>query len=190
MALAEPGPGAEDVVDLLTAQHEQVKSLFAALRNTQGDAATEPFDELRKMLAVHETAEEMVVYPVVRRLPGGDDVVQARLAEESEAKTTLADLEKMGPASPQFPSELAAFEKAVLAHAEAEEHEIFPRLRQETDPDQRRQMAQALRAAEATAPTHAHKGAPQSAVGNLVVGPFVAMVDRVRDAIREHSKES
>jgi hemerythrin superfamily protein len=187
MALAEPGPGTEDVVDLLTAQHQQVKSLFATLRNVRGDAATEPFDELRKMLAVHETAEEEVVYPALRSV-GGDDIVEARLAEESDAKQALADLEKMGPSAPQFPGELASFEKAVLAHAEAEEREVFPRLRKDIDADQRRKMGQALLAAEAIAPTHPHPRGPESAIGNLVVGPFVAMVDRVRDAIREHTK--
>jgi hemerythrin superfamily protein len=189
MALAETGQTNEDVVDLLIAQHEQVKSLFALLRNATGEAAMEPFDELRKMLAVHETAEEEVVYPALRA-KGADDIVQARLAEESEAKQTLADLEKMGPSSPKFAGELAGFEKAVLAHAEAEEHEIFPRLRQTLDQPQRQKMARAVRAAEAVAPTHPHPHGPESAVGNLIVGPFVAMVDRVRDAIHEHSKKA
>ena len=187
MALAEPGPGTEDVVDLLIAQHQQVKSLFATLRTTSGEAATEPFDELRKMLAVHETAEEEVIYPALRAA-GADDIVEARLAEEDEAKKSLADLEQMGPTAPQFPGALAAFEKAVLAHAEAEEREVFPRLKEEIDADERRKMTQALLAAEAIAPTHAHRLAPESALGNLVVGPFVAMVDRVRDAIKEHRK--
>jgi len=58
MALTEPDPGNEDVVDLLIAQHQQVKNLFARLHTATGDAAEEPFHELRKMLAVHETAEE------------------------------------------------------------------------------------------------------------------------------------
>lgn len=187
MALAEPGPGTEDVIDLLTAQHQQVKSLFATLRGTKGDAASEPFDELRKMLAVHETAEEEIVYPALRSI-GADDIVEARLAEESDAKQALADLEKIGPSAPGFAGELASFEKAVLAHAEAEEREVFPRLQKEIDADQRRKMAQAVLAAEAIAPTHPHPKGPESAIGNLVVGPFVAMVDRVRDAIRKHSK--
>jgi len=138
---------------------------------------------------VHETAEEEVVYPVLRT-HGADDVVEARLTEEADAKQVLANLEKMGPKAAQFPGELASFEKAVLAHAEAEEHEVFPRLRQDVNAEQRRNMAQALRAAEAVAPTHPHPKGPESAVGNLVVGPFVAIVDRVRDAIREHTKKT
>jgi hemerythrin superfamily protein len=155
MAMAEPGTDAQDVVDLLTSQHEQVKALFTRLKNVKGEAAREPFDELRRMLAVHETAEEEVVYPALRQ-QGADDIVQARLAEESDAKQVLADLEKMGPTAPTFASELAGFEKAVLAHAEAEEREVFPRLTQNVDSDERRKMGRAVLAAEAVAPTHPH----------------------------------
>jgi hemerythrin superfamily protein len=189
MALAEPDNNKQDVVDILIAQHQQVKTLFSTLRNLRGETATEPFDELRRMLAVHETAEEEIVYPALRA-QGADDIVQARLAEEDEAKKVLAELEKMGTSAPQFAGELAGFEKAVLAHATAEEAEIFPRLRSEFDAERRRKMGAALLAAERMAPTHAHKNAPTSAVGNMLVGPFVAMVDRVRDAIKEHSKAS
>jgi hemerythrin superfamily protein len=186
MALAD-SDRQEDVVDLLTAQHQQVKSLFATLRTANGEAANQPFDDLRAMLAVHETAEEEVVYPALRGL-GFDDIVQARLAEEDEAKKALADLEKMGPTAPEFAGELASFEKAVLAHAEAEETHVFPRLQQGIDAEQRQKMALAVMAAEAIAPTHAHKMAPTSATGNMIMGPFVAIVDRVRDAINEHRK--
>jgi hypothetical protein len=38
---------------------------------------------------------------------------------------------------------------------------------------------------EQLAPTHAHRHAPESALGNLLVGPFVSIVDRTRDAIRD-----
>ncbi len=38
--------------------------------------------------------------------------------------------------------------------------------------------------AEKMAPTHPHAHGPTSAVGNLVVGPFVAVADTVGDALR------
>ncbi|HVW35255.1 MAG TPA: hemerythrin domain-containing protein [Acidimicrobiia bacterium] len=186
MALAD-GARHDDVVDLIKGQHGQVKSLFATLRTANGKAATKAFDDLRAMLAVHETAEEEIIYPALRGL-GFDDIVEARLAEEDEAKKTLADLEKMGPTAAGFAGELAAFEKAVLAHADAEETHVLPRLEQGIEPEERQKMALAVLAAEAVAPTHAHKMAPTSATGNLVVGPFVAIVDRVRDAIAEHRR--
>jgi hypothetical protein len=45
-------------------------------------------------------------------------------------------------------------------------------------------MRTSLEAAEAMAPTHPHPHGAESAVGNMVVGPFVAVVDKVRDALR------
>jgi hypothetical protein len=38
--------------------------------------------------------------------------------------------------------------------------------------------------AAAKAPTHAHAHSPESAVGNAVLGPVLATIDRVRDAAR------
>jgi hypothetical protein len=44
-------------------------------------------------------------------------------------------------------------------------------------------MTGAIKVAERMAPTHPHPHGPDGPIGNLLVGPFVGMVDRVRDAI-------
>jgi hypothetical protein len=61
---------------------------------------------------------------------------------------------------------------------------LFPILESSVDADTRAAMTKKLQTAEKLAPTHPHPHAPESAVGNMVLGPFVAMVDKVRDAIR------
>ncbi len=73
----------------------------------------------------------------------------------------------------------------VASHAQLEEREIFPRLRESHSREELERMAKGVQAAEAVAPTHPHPRGPESAVGNVVVGPFVAVADRVRDAIRK-----
>src|SRR5947199_5298651 len=104
---------------LLREQHEQVKQMFSQLKSAGGDERTQLFDCLRATLAVHETAEEMVVHPQVREIgAAGTKIVEARLAEESEAKQSLADLEKIGVDGAEFDQKLATFEQAVLRHAE------------------------------------------------------------------------
>ncbi|RGC65309.1 hypothetical protein C5N14_29130 [Micromonospora sp. MW-13] len=50
-----------------------------------------------------------------------------------------------------------------------------------------RGLAATVRAAEATAPTRPHPNA-QTAEGNLATGPVLAVIDRVRDAIRKPSE--
>ena len=69
------------------------------------------------------------------------------------------------------------------AHAEAEEAEVLPLLDEHRAAHELRLMDLAFVTAEWIAPTHAHRFAPESATGNLLLGPAVALVDRVRDML-------
>ncbi|WP_308250316.1 hemerythrin domain-containing protein [Sphaerisporangium fuscum] len=174
----------KDVIDLLLAQHEQIKAMFADLTTARGDRKRELFDDLVRLLAVHESAEEQVVHPAARS-NGGERVVEARLHEEDEAKHALSELYDLGVDHPEFDARCATLAKAVLEHATHEEQEEFPRLRQELSPEKLRRMAGAVRAAEAISPTRPHPGAGESAVANMLVGPPVAVFDKIRDAVRD-----
>jgi hemerythrin superfamily protein len=176
----------QTATDLLRQQHEQVKSMFQQMGAMTGHERAELFDCLRATLAVHETAEEMVVHPMARRAgPEGERIVEARLAEEQEAKQVLAELERIGVGGAAFDGRFTSFQGSVLAHAEAEEHELFPILEQHCDTETLQKMAQRILKAEKMAPTHPHPHGPNSAMGNMVVGPFAAMVDKVRDAMHK-----
>ncbi|HEX5541520.1 MAG TPA: hemerythrin domain-containing protein [Micromonospora sp.] len=174
----------QDVVDLLKSQHEQIKSLFSQIKSAQGTQKRDRFHELVRLLAVHETAEEQVVHPEARQ-SAGDQVIQARLREEKEAKQALSELYDMGVDNPQFDSKMDAFAKAVIEHAEREEREEFPKLREQVSNDRLRQMAAAVGAAERMAPTRPHPKAGESATANMLAGPPLAIFDRARDAIRD-----
>ena len=174
----------DDVVKFLRDQHNLIKDLFEEVLSASSDEAREKaFVDLRQLLAVHETAEEMVVHPRVRReVATGDEIVDARLHEEHEAKEQLSKLESMDISSQEFIDELTKFRDAVLEHAEHEEAEEFTKLRRELDADDRKKMALAVLAAEAIAPTRPHPGV-ESAKLNFALGPFASMLDRARDAI-------
>jgi len=173
-----------DPTTFLHGQHEEVKQLFEQLTTASADRAG-TFQCLVRLLAVHETAEEEVIYPAVRsKVENGDSLVEPRLEEESKAKQMLSDLEKLGVDGPGFDQQLATFRDAVLSHAEAEESNIFPALRSGMNAEEGQKMASALETAEKMAPTHPHPHGPESALGNMVVGPFVAIADRTRDALR------
>jgi hemerythrin superfamily protein len=174
----------DDVVEFLKGQHNLIKDMFDDVLSASSDAARrEAFVSLRQLLAVHETAEEMVVHPRARgELSHGDEVVDARLKEEHDAKAQLQRLETLDIGSEDFLAELKQFQQAVLEHAELEEVEEFPGLQRELDAGDLRRMAIAVRAAEAIAPTRPHPGV-ESAKANVVAGPFASMLDRARDAI-------
>jgi hemerythrin superfamily protein len=174
---------AQDVVGFLKAQHEQIKALFAEVESASGEDREEAFTRLRRLLAVHETAEEEVVHPRAKReLPDGESVVSARLQEENEAKQVLAELETLEVNSTEFETKLATFRQDVEAHAEAEEQQEFAKLAAELDDAQLERMRNAVKLAEMTAPTHPHPGV-ESQAKNLMAGPFAAMLDRAKDLI-------
>lgn len=62
---------------------------------------------------------------------------------------------------------------------------MFPLLRQYEDIDTRRALARRYERALAAAPTHPHPHAPDTPPGNLLLGPIAAVLDRVRDAVRQ-----
>ncbi len=178
-----------DAVEVVLDQHQHARELFSRLEDAPPETRQDVFDQLLRLLAVHETAEEEVVYPALRRIPGGDEIADARTAEEDAAKKALSQLERMGTHNDEFGPRLLQFRDMVLAHAEREEEEALPLLRDHVEAEQLRQMAASFLLAEAMAPTHPHPHSPESAVGNLLTGPFLAMVDRVRDAIRGITRE-
>lgn len=175
-----------DVVDLLLEQHGQIKQLFADLRGAQGERKRELFQNLVRLLAVHESAEEELIHPLARReMEGGEAMVSSRLAEEQHAKRALADLYEMGVEHADFDDRLYALGTAVIEHATHEEREEFPYLRRGLSADELQRLAGAVRAAEAVAPTRPHPSTPPSATANLLLGPPLAVFDRIRDAVRD-----
>ncbi|MBV8950959.1 MAG: hemerythrin domain-containing protein [Actinobacteria bacterium] len=175
----------DDVIAAVRRDHAEIKQLFARVEASKGDEQRDAFRLLVTKLAVHETAEEELVHPLLRKTPGGEAVLDPLLQQEDQAKKELAELEKIEPGSAAFEAKFQTIRNAVLQHAEQEEQQEHPRLEQDVDAERRRKLAALFRAAEASAPTHPHPNAPESATGNMVLGPFVAIADRVRDAIRD-----
>lgn len=175
-----------NVVQFLTDQHKQIRALFDEVdKATDKTAKDKAFVQLRRLLAVHETAEEQIVHPQARSaVPNGQRVVEARLQEENAAKQALTELEKLDVTSVEFATQFAQLRTAVLAHAENEETEEFPALEAQKDSAALAKMARAVAVAEKLAPTRPHAGV-ESAAGNTLAGPFAAMLDRARDAFSD-----
>src|ERR1700739_2243817 len=123
----------DEVVAFLKAQHNLIEDMFDEVLHASDPAAREkPLQELRPLLAVHETAEEMVVHPRARReADAGNSIVDARLKEEHEAKELLSQIEKLDITSQQFIDEMTKRRVAWLAHAESRESEESPVLLRE-----------------------------------------------------------
>ena len=174
-----------DIIRFIKDQHEEIRRLFSAVDENHGDERRDAFECLVRLLAVHETAEEEAVYPVVRSADAtGRAIADARVEEESRAKDMLSDVERTGVEGDEFARRFALLRDAVLGHAENEERTVLPLLERTQDNETLDGMGSAVRVAEALAPTHPHPRGPDSALGNIAVGPMVAVGDRTRDALR------
>jgi len=153
------------------------------VKAARGPERAKAFHDLRRLLAVHETAEEEIVHPAARRaLPDGDVVIDTRLREEKAAKKALADLETLDVDSAAFATQIDALERSVVAHADSEEREEFERLYSKMSPERLARMRKRAEFAERIAPTRPHAGI-ESAAANILIGPFVSVIDRLRDAL-------
>ncbi|OLF16333.1 hemerythrin domain-containing protein [Actinophytocola xanthii] len=174
----------EDVIDLLCRQHEEIRRLFADLEQAPEQDRESLFADLVRLLSVHETAEQELIHPEIRAMEGGEEVVDARLAEEKRATELLETMTDIGPKAEGFDTLLIQLREDVLAHAEHEESAEFPILRQGRDRDRLVSLAGAVRAAERIAPTRPHPNVTSPAA-NFLLGPPLAIMDRARDAIRD-----
>ena len=174
-----------DVVDLLLDQHRRLRELCTEITQATPAARREPFEQLLRLMAVHEAVEEEIVHPYVRlRMKGSTTMINERLQEENAAKKTLLALDTLGTDAPGFMALFEQFQRSLLEHAAKEESGEFAGIRAQAKPAERAAMVAAVKLAAALAPTHPHPGL-ETAPRNLLVGTPLAMIDKARDLIRQ-----
>ena len=178
-----------DIIRILLEQHVLIREIFRLMKDASGETKQQLFADLRALLAVHETAEEIVLRPVSRHCTG-DQVADARNEEEQRANEVLSQLEQLDVDSFEFDTVLNGFEEAVVHHSDIEEKVEFQAVLRDIDAEQRRNLGGRLAAVEKVAPTRPHPGVAGSLSKEIAAGPFLAIVDRVKDALQTRSMAS
>ena len=179
----------QDVVDVLTSDHREVLELLQQITSTtdvqeRRDLADTAISELVR----HAVAEEMFVYPAMRKhLPDGDQAVEHDIAEHQELEQTMKKLEDVSADAPEFDRLLRELENVLRDHVHDEETEQFPELRGRIPRADLVKMAEQVEAAKKAAPTRPHPAAPNNALFHKLVGPGVGLVDRARDALTKRA---
>src|SRR4028119_591991 len=112
-----------DVIDILTADHRDVTALIGeiwAVRDPmiRRDLADTAISELVR----HAVAEEMYVYPAMRKhLPDGDKAVEHDIEEHKELEQTMKQLEAADVSSAEFDEALRKLEAILADHVQDEE---------------------------------------------------------------------
>jgi len=161
-----------EAVDFLLNQHAQIRAGLREVASAHGPAKAAAFADLRRLITVHETAEQEVLHPRMKEFTD----VNSLLGQERHGTELLAELDQLDPSSDEFDSRFTRLAVEIIAHADHEELEEFPLVRRHLDTDERQRMGHALRVAEASAPRHPQPPPP---------GAVAAVVDRVREAVRD-----
>ncbi|MFF3443749.1 hemerythrin domain-containing protein [Streptosporangium sp. NPDC002721] len=182
-----------DVIAVLTHDHREVEQMFSELERL-GESDVDRRRQLTEKVIIelvrHSVAEEAYLYPAVRELvPGGGELADRELTEHAEAEQTMKLLEQTDADDPDYEILLGQLMSVIRTHVREEEGELFPRLRDNATPEQLAELGHKVQAIKKIAPTRPHPAAPDTPPANKVLGPFVGLVDRMRDAVTGRGKD-
>lgn len=128
-------PGAGDAIELLTADHEDVKVLFADYEELVSDGASaadrsQLAKQICHALIAHTTAEEEIFYPAAREAIDQPELLDEAEVEHTSAKALIAQIQGMDPSDTQYDAIVMQLQEAVDQHVHEEENEIFPRVQE------------------------------------------------------------
>ena len=175
-----------NLVDLLLFEHRRQRALLAELQGGSGEPGAVAFRRLARMLATHEAAEEIVLYPVVRaNFDGGDRLARLATEQEVTVKRALSKLQSGGlardqPSSASRRTGLQQVEERLQAHHEFEERQILAALPEFEDAAALGGLASAYKIATHFTPTRGHRRGPTGAMSNVLLGAPLGMLDRLR----------
>lgn len=177
-----------DAISLVLQDHREVDSMFSRYESLTGDGEQKRdiVREIVRELSIHAAIEEQFLYPTVRNnLPDGPRLVEEALQEHREAKEALSALDGMSPEEGGYDERVRSLIRDVRHHVQEEEGELLPKLRDAVSQERLDQVGEAMEAGKTLAPTRPHPRAPATPPANIVAGPAAAIVDRVRDRVRE-----
>ncbi|WP_329595058.1 hemerythrin domain-containing protein [Streptomyces sp. NBC_01362] len=180
----EPGG---DVIAELAADHRELEDLFSQIELQPVDhpRRRELADRLTAELVRHTVAEELHLYPVVRKhVPNGAALADKEIADHARAERMLKDLEDLGVDDPRFNDTVAKLKFEVASHVREEEHELFPKLAATLPPEKLDGLGRLVRRARETAPTRSHPSLPNTLPAYRLLVPGAGLVDRVRGLLR------
>ena len=129
-----------NAVELLIQDHQMVRGLFQKFQSAQEaedaeqmtDLATQIFEELE----VHTTIEEEIFYPAVRDgVDDSDELVDESEQEHHVVDVLMNEMRDIEATSDDWVAKMTVLIENVEHHAEEEEQEMFPEVREQLGED-------------------------------------------------------
>ena len=120
-----------DAVDLLTADHQKVETLFQEFAELDSSGAptktkAQVVREICAELTVHEQVEDEVFLPAVRDVLWKEDIFKDAVIEQNDASEVISELAELNPDDAFYGYRVRELGEEIKNHAEDEEVEVFP----------------------------------------------------------------
>jgi len=130
--------GATDAIQLLTADHKEVKAMFTEFKKLMksdgnDDEKADLVQRICTALTIHATIEEEIFYPAVREAIDDDDLMDEADVEHASAKDLIAQLEGSSPGDDHYDAKVTVLGEMIDHHVKEEEGEMFPKAKKAVD---------------------------------------------------------
>jgi len=135
-----------NAIELLKADHERVKSLFAHIETVKSfEEKRRVFHMIKQELDVHAYIEETVLYPMFRVRPEFKGLIEEAYDEHQDAKTLLLEISSsQNRDRNDFENRVDELIDSVEHHVEEEENELFPKIKKVLSDDELLQIGTKL----------------------------------------------
>ncbi|MDD5578304.1 MAG: hemerythrin domain-containing protein [Methylobacter sp.] len=121
-----------DALELLTADHREVKDFFEKYKKLTGNDADaeqrgELADRICQALSVHAQIEEELFYPAMREEINADDLLDEAEVEHATVKELVEQIMSSEPDEPLFDAKVTVLGEYVAHHVKEEEEQLFPK---------------------------------------------------------------
>lgn len=162
--------------------HREIERMLERVDRTTGTERRDAFEELARKLVVHETAEELLVHPLLQHTDA-EPVADEMLEQEHEVKRSLSELDGIDVTSDDFERRYMRLRGDVLSHARQEESDEHPLVAAAESPEHLDDLGGIFELADRAATMRPHSDAPGASPVILALGPALSVSDRVKESL-------
>jgi hypothetical protein len=128
----------QDAIQLLTAGHREVKSMFKEFESLKEEDGADDdkkglVERICAALTIHATVEEEIFYPAVRAAIDDQDLMDEADVEHASAKELIAQLEEASPSDDHYDAKVTVLGELIDHHVKEEEGQMFPKAKKAID---------------------------------------------------------
>jgi hemerythrin-like domain-containing protein len=172
------------IENLIVQDHTLIKTVYDKFKTCSSKEEAEKWrNELVYEIARHSIAEEIILYPLMRKkLPDGETLYQNSIKEHHEVKQSLYKAQGIDPFSEDFKKKVNDVMDLLMKHIQKEEKEILPSLTKNVSEEERIKAGNSFSRRKLIVPTRPHTMVPESPPSlNSILGLLTSPIDKFRD---------